>query len=240
MIAPERIARARVEWNGAVRIIRSLYPPIDLFEDIADPADWPLLIAAEQKTNPRLMETIGALDLVPPARRVAGPGASYLMAPFTHVSTDRPSRFTDGSYGVLYAANRFQTALFETIHHHARFMARTREPAGWTSQFREILLDVRAELHDLRGRAPALAAVLDPDDHAAARALGAALRGAGAEGVVYPSLRDAGGECVGLFHPDLARNPRQGRHLDYHWDGKRVDLYRDAASGEVFRIVETD
>ena len=28
----------RVEWEGAVRIIRSVYPPIDLFEDIADPA----------------------------------------------------------------------------------------------------------------------------------------------------------------------------------------------------------
>lgn len=240
MIAPAALSRTRVEWNGAVRIIRSLYPPIDLFEDIADPADWPLLIAAEQKTNPRLMETIGALDLVPPERRVAGPGASYLMAPFTHVSTDRPSRFTDGSYGVLYAGNRFQTALLETIHHHARFMARTREAPGWTSQFREILLDIQAELHDLRGRARGLAEVLDPESHEAARRLGAALRASGSDGIVYPSLRDDGGECVGLFYPDLAHNPRQGRHLDYHWDGARVDLYRDAGSGEVFRIVETD
>jgi hypothetical protein len=57
------IAAADVAWRGAVRIIRSAWPPIDLFEDIADPADWPLLIAAEQKTNPRLMETIGNLDL---------------------------------------------------------------------------------------------------------------------------------------------------------------------------------
>jgi len=49
---------SRVEWRGAVRIVRSVYPPIDLFEDIADPVDWPQLISAEQKTNPRLMETI--------------------------------------------------------------------------------------------------------------------------------------------------------------------------------------
>ncbi len=42
-----------VQWQGARRIIRSLFPPIDLFEDIADPEDWPLLITAEQKTNPR-------------------------------------------------------------------------------------------------------------------------------------------------------------------------------------------
>ena len=83
---------ASVDWTGAVRIIRSLFPPIDLFEDIADPADWPLLVAAEQKTNPRVAKSIGRLDLVPPARRVSGPGASYLMAPFTHASVDRPSR----------------------------------------------------------------------------------------------------------------------------------------------------
>src|SRR5690606_29129115 len=112
-----------VDWPDAVRIIRSAYPPVDLFEDIADPADWPLLIAAEQKTNPRLMASIGELDLVPPERRVAGPGASYLMAPFTHATPDRPSRFSDGSFGVLYAGESFETALFETIHHHQRFMA---------------------------------------------------------------------------------------------------------------------
>ena len=83
------LATARVEWTDAVRIIRSVFPPIDLFEDIADPADWPLLISAEQKTNPRIMATIGNIDLVPSERRVGGPGASYLMAPFTHVSPDR-------------------------------------------------------------------------------------------------------------------------------------------------------
>ena len=103
MIDAARIPVASVEWNGARRIVRSLFPPIDLFEDIADPEDWPLLIAAEAKTNPRLMEALGALDLVPPARRVAGPGSTFLMAPFTHVSRDRPSRFTRGDYGVLYS-----------------------------------------------------------------------------------------------------------------------------------------
>ena len=64
---------SKVRWRSSVRIIRSIFPPIDLFEDIADPADWPLIISAEQKTNPRLMETIGNLDLVPEKRRVAGP-----------------------------------------------------------------------------------------------------------------------------------------------------------------------
>jgi len=222
-----------VSWRNAVRIIRSLHPPIDLFEDIADPADWPLLIAAEQKTNPRLMESIGNLDLVPAGRRVAGPGASTLMAPFTHVSADRPSRFSAGAFGVLYAGNSFEVALFETVYHHSRFMARTNEPAGWTSQFQEIVLNIDARLHDLRSRDPKHLAALDPHDYAASQMLGAQLRVTGSDGLVYRSV----GECAGLFYPDCASNPIQGRHLDYHWDGARVDLCRDLGSGQVYRLV---
>ncbi|MBT9471976.1 MAG: RES family NAD+ phosphorylase [Pseudomonadota bacterium] len=238
MIDLGEVPKSQVSWRGAVRIIRSVYPPIDLFEDIADPADWALLLSAEQKTNPRLMETIGNLDLVPPERRVGGPGASYLMAPFTHVSPDRPSRFSDGSFGALYTGSGFDVALLETIHHHGLFMARTREPAGWTSQFREIVLSVDAELHDLRGGGAAFAAALNPDDYRDSRALGRGLHGAGSGGVVYPSVRRPGGDCVGLFYPDLAGSAVQGRHLDYHWDGERVDLYREPANGAVFRIVD--
>jgi RES domain len=236
VINPAVVSTSRVRWTGARRIIRSLFPTLDLFEDIADPEDWPLLIAAEQKTNPRLMETLGAIDLVPAARRVGGPGASYLMAPFTHISTDRPSRFTDGTYGVLYLAKRFETALLETMYHHARFMMRTKEAPGWASQFRELVMDLDAMLHDLCGNDPAVAPALDPDSYVESQALARALRTAGSDGLVYPSRRDAGGQCAGLFYPDLARNPVQGRHLDYHWDGTRVDLYREAGTGEVFRV----
>jgi hypothetical protein len=230
----DNLPLAEVDWPSAVRIIRSQHPPIDLFEDIADPADWPLLIAAEQKTNPRLAESIGNLDLVPAARRVSGPGASYQMAPFVHATPDRPSRFSAGRFGVLYAGDRFEVALFETIHHHQVFMAATGERPGWTSQFREIVLDIRATLADLR--TGLLPEALAPDDYAQSQRLGAALHAAGTGGVVYPSVRAPEGECAGLFYPDLAHDPRQGRHLDYHWNGERVDYYRDAGSREVFAI----
>ena len=226
----------RISWPRAVRIIRSRYPTIDLFDDIADPADWPLLIGAEQKTNPRLMESIGNIDLVPENRRVGGHGATYLMAPFTHVSPDRPSRFSDGTFGVLYVAQIFEVALLETVHHHARFMAATREQPGWTSQFREIILDVSANLHELRANDPAFAAALDPDDYAAGQSLGQAVRNAGTDGIVYPSVRYPGGTCAGLFYPDLGSNARQGRHLDYHWNGERVDYYREAGNHRIFAI----
>jgi RES domain len=234
---PASLPLSAVKWEGAVRIVRSIYPPIDLFEDIADPADWPSLISAEQKTNPRLMENIGKLELVPEARRVRGSGATYLMAPFCHVSPDRKSRFSDGSFGVLYAGRIFEVALLETIHHHERFMARTKEDAGWTSQFREITMSIDARLHDLRKPDAVQLQALDPESYIISQILAAQLRSAGSDGLVYQSVRHKGGECVGLFYPDLATNAVQGRHLDYHWDGTRVDLYRNASSGHVFRII---
>jgi hypothetical protein len=236
VIDPAAVPVAVIEWKGARRIIRSRFPPADLFDDIAEPEDWPLLIAAEQKTNPRLMESLGALDALPPERRVAGAGASFLMAPFAYATPDRPSRFSAGHYGVLYVAERFETALIETIHHHERFMARTHEAPGWTSQFRELSLDLKARLHDLRGGGGSFTPALDPDDYAPAQALGVALRKAGSDGIVYPSVRDPDGQCAGLFYPDLASHVVQGRHLDYHWNGKCVDLYRDASGGKVYRI----
>ena len=130
----------------------------------------------------------------------------------------------------------FETALLETMHHLARFMAATCEAPGWTSQFREIVLDINATLHDVRGDNPAFAPLRHPADYTAPQALGRALRAQGSDGIAYPSVRHAGGGCAGLFWPDVATNPRQGRHLDYHWDGNRVDLVREPASGNVWRV----
>ena len=48
-----------MRWTPGYRIIRTIYPPIDLFEDIADPADWELLVSAEAKLNPRIRDEVG-------------------------------------------------------------------------------------------------------------------------------------------------------------------------------------
>ena len=50
-----------LRWAPGFRIIRTIYPPVDLFEDIADPADWELLVSAEAKLNPRIRDEIGNL-----------------------------------------------------------------------------------------------------------------------------------------------------------------------------------
>ena len=85
------------------------------------------------------------------------------------------------------------------MHHHARFMALTREEPGWTSQFQELMLDLDADLHDLRSGSPTLKPALDRDNYRASQTLGASLRRSGSSGVVHPSVRTPEGECADLF-----------------------------------------
>ena len=231
-----QIPRRLVDWPDARRIISTRHPPIHLFEDIADPADWDLIGNGEAKTNPRLAESVGALDLIPPERRVAGTGASNVMAPFVHVSPDRPGRFHDGTFGAYYAAKRFETALAEHTHHRAIFFRATDEAPGWFSQYRELVGAVRRHLHDLRGDDPSFAPFLDANNYGPPQGLARSLRNAGADGIVFPSVRDPGGECLAAFWPDVVAIPVHGRALAYHFDGTAIDYVRDETSGKVFRI----
>lgn len=222
-----------VRWPRALRLIRTIHPPIDLFEDIADPRDWEALASLESKTNPRIWEHLGRLDLVPVERRVSGPGASYVMAPFVHCSTDRPGRFADGTYGVYSAGDDEEVAIREVAHHHARAMQAARVEPGWHSQFRMLVGSLDCDLVDLTGDA----AAHDPDSWTYPQARGAALRRDGAGGVLYNSVRCPGGQCAALFWPDLIPIPLQGDHFQVHWNGSEVDRVLNLASRREFSLV---
>ena len=221
-----------VIWPRSVRIIRSIYPPIDLFEDIADPADWEALASAESKFNPRIRDSIGDLAKVPLARRVTGPGASWVMAPFVHCSPLRPGRFTNGTFGLYYAGDSTEVALAETIYHHTKTMLATAEAPGWTSQFRELIGTVDAELDDVTGRND----LLHPDDYAASQVFGGERRAAGSNGIIWPSVRYPGGKCIAAFWPDVVPVPTQGGHFAYHWNGNAVDYVKKLDTGEIVGV----
>jgi hypothetical protein len=214
---------ARIAWRQSHRIIRTVYPPVWLFEDIADPADWDLIASAEAKTNPRVRDEIGDLALVPATRRVAGPSASIVMGAFTHCSVTRPGRFSQGGYGVWYAGNQFEVALMETIHHHEKFLRMTDEPAC-ESQFRELRADLGGAMRDVRGAG--FDDLLARDDYGASQRFALAARDQGADGIVYPSVRWPAGEAVAVFWPDCITLPvQQARHLLYSWDGASVTRF---------------
>lgn len=206
-----------LDWDHQYRIVPSAFPPIDFFERLVEPELIEALFAIEALTNDRLRDAVGEIALVDPEDRVSGPGASPVMAAFTHLG--RESRFSDGTFGVYYAAKTLATAIAETSFHRARFLGYTQEAPG-EIEMRVYVGEVQKPLHDLRGRA--YEALHQPDDWRPAQAFGRKLRAARSWGLVYRSVRDPGGECIGALRPPTVSIPRQGPHLAYVWDGTQI------------------
>lgn len=211
---------AHIEWKPCWRIIPSRFPPIQLFERVTEPDDLEAIFELESLTNPRLRDEVGQISLVPPEDRISGPGTSIIMAAFTHLNSEG-SRFTDGTYGVFYAANDLDTAIAETAYHRERFMRATAQ-SHMDLDMRVYLIDLAGDLHDLRGQKATYPLVYHKDNDASAQHLARSLRNEGANGVAYDSVRREGGECVAVFRPPLLSNARQERHLCYVWDSARI------------------
>lgn len=207
----------RIRWTHAYRIVPSRFPPVGVYDRIADPADIDALFAIEALTNPRLREEAGALKLVPKEHRISGPGSTPVMAAFTHLNPEG-SRFSDGTWGVFYAGHSAATAVEETVFHREQFLAATAEPAC-DIEMRCYRTSVDSRLHDIRG---GWTAAHDPGSYAASIALARELRAAGSGGIVYDSARHRGGECLAAFHPDVVAPCTQAQHLIYRWDGRRI------------------
>ncbi|TBW09285.1 RES domain-containing protein [Azotobacter chroococcum] len=203
-------------WQ-AHRLVASHFPPIGVFEDTLDPADLEIAFEIEALTNDRLREEAGEIHLVAPEDRVSGPGSSPVMAAFTHIGS--PSRFTDGSYGVYYAADSLEAAIAETQFHRARFLAATQQPSLELTM-RCYLSEIVRPLLDIRAGDPALYHP-DPQQYGPAQAFAARLRLDGNWGLLYASVRRPGAECVALFRPPATSIPVQGKHLRYVWDGQQ-------------------
>ena len=208
----------RIRWSQAYRIVPSRFPPVGVYDRIADPADLDAVFAIEAMTNPRLREEAGALKLVPKERRISGPGSTPVMAAFTHLNPEG-SRFSDGSWGVFYAAHSVATAVEETVYHREQFLAATAEPAC-DIEMRCYRTSIAGKLHDLRDGWPE---AQDPHSYVASVALAQQLRKAGSNGIVYSSARHTG-ECVAVFYPDLVAPCVQSEHMIYRWNGQHIAM----------------
>ena len=211
----------RLNWNPAYRVIPSRFPSIGLFERVASPEDFDALYALEAMTNDRIRDEVGEISLVPPEERLFGPGSTCIMAAFTHLNP-QGSRFSDGTYGVFYCARKRDTALAETRHHSTLFMQATREPP-MRLQMRLYTVEAKGEVADLRQASKTESRIVDPDDYSHSQAIGRRLRANGAQGILYPSVRHPGGECLAALRTGIVKNCLHAVYLEYHWNGKGID-----------------
>jgi RES domain len=222
------IGDSHIEWKPSWRIIPSRFPPIRLFERVTEPADLDAIFQIESLTNPRLRDQVGDIQLVAPEDRAAGAGSSIIMAAFTHLNPEG-SRFSDGTFGVFYAANELDTAIAETKYHRERFMRATNQ-GRMELDMRVYLVDLAAALHDLRGCSGEFPLVYHSENYAAGQHLAMTLRKDGSNGIAYDSVRRLEGQCVAVFRARLLSNCRQERHLCYVWNGSQIaDIYEKRA-----------
>lgn len=209
--------QVQLQNQNQFRIIPSVYPPINFFEGLVDPSEMETLWEIESLTNERLRQEVGDIFLVPIEDRVSGPGSSVIMAAFTHIGY--PSRFSNGSYGVYYAAFSVETAIRETVYHREKFMRATHEPACELTM-RLYRGKIKKDLHDIRG--PSYKKYHNPDDYSHSQMYGSQLREKKSWGFVYNSVRHQGGCCIAIFRPPAVTPPEILTHLRYAWDGKKI------------------
>ena len=208
-------------WTPAYRVIPTRFPAINLFDRVANPDDFAALYALEAMTNDRMRDEIGEIALVPPEERQFGPGSGPIMAAFTHPNPEG-SRFGDSTYGVFYCAHDKSTAIAETRHHAGVFMGATQEPP-MRLQMRLYSVAVNGEVADLRLAVYSEPRIVDPDDYGYTQSIGRRLRAQGAQGILFPSVRQAGGECLAALRTGILRNCQHAAYLEYNWNGRAMD-----------------
>lgn len=204
----------------------TVFPPIDLFEDVADAKDLDALLALRARTDPLVSDRIGPALQIPPEERVYGPGAGYVMAPFAYPSPDGtrfgPPALSAPSFGVYYAARDEATAIAEVKHHRIAFLEAT-HAAAQDLDFEVLNAPVRgAHFYDLRDRHREFKAVYSPTDYSSSQKLGAALREKDADGIAYDSVRREGGECVAVFRPRCIGPCKTVKQFIFRWDGEAI------------------
>nr|WP_276322325.1 RES family NAD+ phosphorylase [Halomonas neptunia] len=200
------------------RLVNSKFPPIDLFDDVASAEEFAALHALQALTNPRLQNEVGNLALLPPERIPFGiRGCSYVVAPFTHVNP-QGSRFSDGSFGVLYLADTLETAIAEVKHHQQVYWQNVPELHYERFVFRGL-----KAIFDEGGLGDALALPIDhaiyaPDDYSVSRPFGDDVRRS-MDGLRYHSVRKLNANCWALMTPTNVADIIQTTHLEMIWNG---------------------
>lgn len=202
------------------RLVPSRFPPIGVFDQVATREDAIAAMQLESLTNDRIRIAIERSELMPAEDWVTGvPGATSVMAAFLHAAPEG-GRFTGAHLGAWYAARDLTTAIRETVYHNTRRLAASAMGFFSSITMRELVSTIDARLVDLRDAADTHPALFASDDYGASQRFGEECRTHGDVGIVWPSVRRRGGECVVIYRPRVLPPVTQGRHLEYRWNGE--------------------
>jgi hypothetical protein len=182
------------------------------------------LTELESATNARLIAQARGLAGISATELVYGvPHAAFINASFAYAKPRQPNRFNGADRGAWYSALEVQTCLDEVIYHMTGFLEATGD-FNAVVEYTEMFASFAGEFVDLRSADPPLQC-LHPDQnigYPAGNALADIVRRKGLNGIIYPSVRHAGGTCIVALWPHVVQSVAQGDIYRLTWAGDRV------------------
>jgi hypothetical protein len=182
-----------------------------------DDAHLQAIFELDTATNDRLLAAQQLLPGIGVEELVFGvPHGAVINAAFCHPHP-LGSRFNGPNRGAWYAAFELATSQAEVGFHKSVQLAEIGRFDDSVT-YDDYMADFSADFHDLRSATP-VRGYLDPDSYVESQALAERLLESDSLGVVYPSVRRAGGTCVACFRPALVANVKRGKTYRFTWDG---------------------
>jgi len=209
----------REAFRRTVRLVSSarLRPPVLAALVAAD--EIAALAEIEGATSHRLIAQERGADGIGRDEFVYGvPHAAFINASFAYWKPSEPNRF-NATRGAWYAALEVETCMREVAWHMADFLGKSGQYKG-VVDYAELFASMAGEFVDLRtiGSHPSL----NPDPaigYPIGNALADAARAQGLNGVIYPSVRHAGGTCLVALWPHAVQSVAQGALYRFEWSG---------------------
>lgn len=183
------------------------------------------LVELDGATNARLLGEEGLLPGIGVHELLFGvPYSQVVNASFTHASP-YGGRFNSNRRGAWYAGLERATSIAEVAFHKREQLREVNWPDEEVFTCDDYLADFSATFHDLRSGSARFRKFLRSDSipacYADSQRLAADLLEQGANGIVFPSVRRAGGTCLVCFRPALVYHVRRDATLELRVQAER-------------------
>lgn len=216
----EGLAVTREALPRTVRLVSSARLRDPVLLALAAEEDLAALAEIEGATSGRLIAEARGHGALSPHELVHGvPHAAHINAAFAYARPRALNRFNGPERGAWYAALDVETCLAEVAFHLTRFLENTGVYEA-VADYAELFASFAGEFLDLR-HAPDHPA-LDPDPangYPEGNRLADAALSQGLNGILYPSVRHAGGTCIAALVPHAVQSVAQGDMWQLTWAG---------------------
>jgi hypothetical protein len=205
-----------VRLVSTARLRQSVLAPL-----VDSEAERDMLAEIEAATSNRLTaQSTGISGLAANELVYDVPHAHFINASFAYARPMQPSRFSGANRGAWYAALDVATCIEEVKFHMTGFLADAGD-FNAVVEYAEMFCSLAGDFLDLR-QVPDHPA-LGPDKATAypiGNALAEGARAKGLNGIIYPSVRHAGGTCFAALRPAAVQSVRQGDVYRMSWRGR--------------------